>query len=236
MKKMKQVIGGTLAVTFVFAGTASADVAISQATPTDYAVNLTQEGSLDWLKLGPGTDTSYEKADAAYISAVAVDGTAATYAANSYLSSWTDGAVTASGTDIQGDWQAKRITDTTTTSALSFSVDNLEAGQYELTVYGSRYRAASSLTASIGTEDTATEVFGTSTSVGTIYGVFTIEFDIENAGDSLEVSFDMTASRNDDSNVAIAAVTLASIPEPATLGLIASFGGGILVVRRRFMI
>lgn len=236
MINKKQALGLAVAVTSAFAVSASADVVISQATPTDYAVNLTLEGSLDWLNLGPGTDVSEEKADAAYISAVAVDGIAATYAENAYLTSWTDGAVTASGTSVQGDWQAKRTSDTETTSALSFSVDNLDAGQYELTVYGSRYRAATSLTASIGTEDTATAVFGTSTSGGTTYGVFTINFDIENAGESLDVVFNMTASRNSDSNVAISAVTLASIPEPATLGLIAAFGGGILGVRRRFML
>jgi hypothetical protein len=36
--------------------------------------------------------------------------------------------------------------------------------------------------------------------------------------------------------VKIDSVTLTQIPEPATLGLIAAFGGGILFVRRRFMI
>jgi hypothetical protein len=31
-------------------------------------------------------------------------------------------------------------------------------------------------------------------------------------------------------------ITMTAIPEPATLGLVAAFGGGILFIRRRFMI
>jgi hypothetical protein len=36
--------------------------------------------------------------------------------------------------------------------------------------------------------------------------------------------------------VKIDSVSLTQIPEPATLGLIAAFGGGIMFIRRRFMI
>jgi hypothetical protein len=47
--------------------------------------------------------------------------------------------------------------------------------------------------------------------------------------------FENTAN-NSQWDVANGSMTLDVIPEPATLGLVAAFGGGIVFIRRRFMI
>jgi hypothetical protein len=173
-------------------------------------LDLTTEGTTDWVMLGRSGSTANrdEKAGADYIGAVTVVGTHDTYAANAYLSRWTDGSPTATASDIQGCWEVKppAIDDI---QALQFSVAGLTPGAYTMKLYCSRYKATGRLTASNDTESYSADFDEGGAGVDSVYGVFTVNFPITFTGESLDVSLDVTAlGHSVYGNVAISAITL----------------------------
>jgi hypothetical protein len=173
-------------------------------------LDLTTEGTTDWVMLGRSGSTANrdEKAGADYIGEVIVVGTHDTYAANAYLSRWTDGSPTATASDIQGCWEVKppAIDDI---QALQFSVAGLTPGAYTMKLYCSRYKATGRLTASNDTESYSADFDEGGAGVDSVYGVFTVNFPITFTGESLDVSLDVTAlGHSVYGNVAISAITL----------------------------
>jgi hypothetical protein len=81
-----------------------------------------------------------------------------------------------------------------------------------------------------GRENTLTGT-GDNVLVGDDYGIGTF------VADSTTQLFEINTSGGASNNgTRLTGYQLRAIPEPATLGLIAAFGGGILFIRRRFMI
>ncbi|MCK4563930.1 MAG: PEP-CTERM sorting domain-containing protein, partial [Verrucomicrobia bacterium] len=64
--------------------------------------------------------------------------------------------------------------------------------------------------------------------------IYKIEYSSPTAT-TLDFTWEKTADASGDSGIRFQAVTLNTIPEPTTLGMIAMFGGGILFVRRKMM-
>ncbi|MEI6892648.1 MAG: PEP-CTERM sorting domain-containing protein [Pontiella sp.] len=245
MKNSKHTLGVALATICAFASIAFADIATSLnilgVNPGGDPINLTEQGTQDWIMLGQGGGDAGimsrdEKLGVDYISAVTVVGTHGSFASK-YESSWTDGSPTLMASNVQGNWEAQY--DGSGNESLSFSVEGLAEGEYSMTVYAAKYRRATvgELVASIG-ENSTSVIFQTATGAvaGSYYGVYTINFDIETAGESLNIAYNMLTNGGNISNVSLTAITLAAIPEPATLGLFAAFGGGILFIRRRFLL
>lgn len=226
MKKSNKTLHYTMALVCAFATMASADVVVTLESTTAQTVDLTTVGTLDWYSPGynTGVFSTNQMAGADYISDIS--GRTGGFAGSNHTFSWSNGDPVPSKTGDKEQWEATGVG-----SALLFSVDGLNVGEYMLIVYGQTYRAACTLTASIGT----TTNFASQGGTGSKTSVYSVVFDIENAGDSLDVAFKVDAGAGAVPNVGIAAVTLQAIPEPVTLGLIAMFGGGILFVRRRLM-
>lgn len=225
---MKKVIA--ISVLAALASVSMAD--ITSVVLTDNAaadVNLTTEGTTDWVMLGyGGLGNRDEKAGAAYIGAVTISGTPATWTGTPHDFSWTDGSPTLSATAAAGNSEAKPLG--TDEQSLSFSVADLAVGDYSMVVYGSLYQCTGLLTATMGASTDSAAVLAAN-------GIFTIDFSIDTFGDSMDVSYVLV--ENDpvgggDRNVSLNAMTLQAVPEPATLGLVAIFGGGLFVLRRRF--
>jgi hypothetical protein len=118
---------------------------------------------------------------------------------------------------------------------LTFAFSNLVANQqYEFLVYGGRttsvgqplYAALTVGTLGAGADmemaSTLNNATDTISFVGTSTadGLLSVDFSAGGTGDAAALNF----------------ISMEAIPEPAALGLIAVFGGGILFVRRRFMI
>lgn len=189
------------------------NISIEELGSSPAAVNpldLTAEGTADWVMLGQGgvTNSRDEKASADYIGEVTVIGTHDAYAANAYLSSWTDGSPAASATDVQGCWEVKPPA-VDGKQALTFSVDGLEPGEYTMKLYCARYRATATLTATNNTASYSADFDEDGSGVGSVYGVFTVNFAIDSFGESLGVSLDVTElGHSVYGNVAITAITL----------------------------
>jgi hypothetical protein len=227
--KTKTMIAGVLLAT-VYAANADISAVTFEGTGAQ-TINLTAEGTMDWVMLGQAGSTTArdEKAGVDYISAVTVSGTLDSWAGSKHRFDWTDGDPTASATGALGDWEAKPLAETD--QFLSFSVDNLAVGDYSMMLYTSSYKATQELTATIGASSLSA-THGDSSD--TTY--FSVDFSIDNAGESMDVVFAAPVlSDTTYGNVGLSAVTIAAIPEPATLGLIGAFGGGLLFIRRRFM-
>lgn len=224
MKTRKQVLGAALMGSLVFAAVASADVVVTSAEIASPTIDLTAEGSLDWYSPGYNSDTGVfstnQMTGADYISDIT--GRTAGYGGNAHTEIWSNGSPVVSTNGVMGQWEAAGG------SSLNFSVDGLDAGQYQLMIHGTLYRASGTLS----TQVTGGEL--ESTGIGRYDNAISVVFDIENNGDSLAIGFTST-STDTGRNVGIAAVTLQAVPEPAALGLIAVFGSAILFIRRRFM-
>jgi hypothetical protein len=242
MKKSILIMAAVAAVSVVNAGIIS-DVALDSSSAAS-GVNLTA-GTTDWVMLGQGGVAGgglinrSEKVGVGYIGEVTVDGSLDSYIDSEHDFSWTDGD-TATGTGIgaatavSGDWEAKPDGGA---QNLSFSVGNLAVGDYTMNLYSSAYKAAQLLTASIGA---STDSYAIADNGGPLSTVYSIDFTIETLGESMDIFYETTAiSDVNYSNVGISAISVSPVgvvPEPATLGLIVAFGGGMIFIRRRFMI
>jgi hypothetical protein len=184
-------------------------------------VDLTAEGSTDWVMLGRDGDIAAreEKTGAAYIGAVTVIGTPTAYAGNAYLSSWTDGTLAAADSGVQGGLEAKPPA-VDGKQALTFSVEGLVPGEYTMKLYCSRYRASGTLTATNNMAIYSVDFDEGGVGSGSSYGVITLTFPIGSISESLDVSLDVTAlGHSVYGNVSITAITLAQtfVPDP-TIG------------------
>jgi hypothetical protein len=232
-EKMKKGFGWIPALVCALVSMASASVVVSiSELGTDVSsvntIDLTTLGSTDWAMLGQGADTNAftEMAGADYIADVAVSGGSKGAFENSYLCSWNNGAGTETATAVKGSWEASYG------ATISFSVTNLEAGDYTMNVYSSKYRANGALTVTMGTESVTTDFTVGGSSASSEYGVFTVNFTVDTTGDSLDVAYTTTDLGKDYGNVGITAITLASIPEPATMGMLGLGALVTLLVRR----
>lgn len=63
-----------------------------------------------------------------------------------------------------------------------------------------------------------------------------VTYEFTTGADVSDYSLDFTFSNNTAQYAAFNGLALVAIPEPATLGLITAFGGGLCIIRRRFMI
>lgn len=215
--------------------TANADLTVVASTGSA-TVNLTTNDTayetLDWVMLGVAADDSMardEKIGANYIGDVTITGTPAVYTGGQHTFGWdNDGTLEETASGIAGDWQAK---DGTEDQTISFTVSNLAIGEYQMVVYTSTYQATGSLSATIGSN--SDDDIASGDGRATDSGYFTIKFDIEDENDSVFISYAKTDLLNKASNnVAMSAISIQAIPEPATFGLVAVFGGGLLVMRR----
>ncbi|MEI6892649.1 MAG: LamG-like jellyroll fold domain-containing protein [Pontiella sp.] len=181
-------------------------VSVQELGTTPAAVNplnLSTLGPVDWVMLGQGGSTSNrnEKAGADYIGEVTVAGTHSAFGGNAYLSSWTNGAVQVSTTDVQGNWEAGG-----TGGSLFFSLTGLMPAKYTMKVYCSKYKATAQLTVFKGS-DSFSVPFDQGGTVRSYYGVFSIDFSIESNDESLDVIYELVAISG-PGNVGITAITL----------------------------
>ncbi|MDF7801246.1 PEP-CTERM sorting domain-containing protein [Pontiellaceae bacterium B1224] len=225
--------GITVVACAVLASMSYADItSVSLESTGAVDVNLTTEGATDWVMLGRDGSVANrdEKSGVDFISAVTVSGTHDSWAGSAHQFGWTDGNPLASATGASGDWEAKPLTNTD--QYLSFSVDGLAVGDYSMMLYASSYKATQELTATLGVSS-QTATHGNSND----HTVYAVGFSIDNLGDSMDIVFSAPAiSDTAYGNIGISAITIAAVPEPATLGLITAIGGGLLFIRRRFMI
>jgi hypothetical protein len=180
-------------------------------------LDLTAEGTTDWVMLGQGGSISNrdEKVGADFIGEVSVIGSHTAYAANAYQSYWTDGSPTATASGVQGGWEAKPLTGEAD-QALRFSVDGLTPGEYTMKLYCSRYKATGTLTATNNTASYSADFDEGGAGVSSVYGVFTLNFPIVSMGESLDVSLDATAlGHSVYGNVSISAITLVKTGNPS---------------------
>jgi hypothetical protein len=63
-----------------------------------------------------------------------------------------------------------------------------------------------------------------------------VTYEFTTGADVTDYTLDFTYSNNTSAYAGWNGLALVAIPEPATLGLITAFGGGLLFIRRRFMI
>ena len=211
------------------AGAAVLSVTVDTAPNT--TLDLTNEGTLDWIQLGRLNDTDInQKLGAAYLSPVVRHNARnARWDTTDYQSSWTDGDPTLSDSNITTTWEAKSPAgaDTTLTS-FTFDVSNLTVNNGQLIVYATAYYCIGKLTAEIGgASQNASFNYSTNN-----HASFTIDFDLA-AGETLDITFAQTADTgaNQDDNIGISAITL--VPEPATIFIMLTAGLPALLKRRK---
>lgn len=234
MKKGITVVAFVAIASMSGAGVLSVDLVGSG--PTN--VNLTTEGTADWVMLGQGGGTRGitcrdEKAGVDYIGPVTVSGTHDSWFEHPSRFDWTNGSPTDIGNHVLGDWEAKPLYGLASTDQrLSFSVDGLAVGDYTMTLYTSSFKAGQQLTATMGESSmTASQVYAEASKITTYFVVFSIE----RMGDSLIISFNRNDSSDSQySNVGISAITIKAVPKPKPLGLITSFGVALVCVHRVF--
>lgn len=176
---------------------------------TQTGLDLTALGTADWVMLGRGGDNTArdEMVGRDHIGAVTVTGTHGAWNLNAYLNSWSNGTPTSVTNNVRGAWEAQNLVG----GSLAFPVANLTGGSYTLKVYARKYNTTAMMTASIGAESMSVD-FDTAADD---YGVFTVDFDILSAEETLEVELGITSDENGDfDNVSITAITLVKALEP----------------------
>lgn len=235
MKKAITVVAFAAMASMSNAGVISVDLVGSGATN----VNLTTEGTTDWVMLGQGGGPTGltrrdEKGAVDYIGPVTVSGTHDSWVEHPSRYDWADGTPVAIGNQVLGDWEAKPLYGLASTDqGLSFSVDGLAVGEYTMTLYTSSFKAAQQLTATVG--ESSMSAAQDYVHMGSVTA-YSVVFRIERVGDSLTISFNRNDASGDHySNVGISAITIKAVPKPQPLGLITACGGGLFFIRRRFM-
>ena len=202
------------------------------------ALNLSSEGTLDWVNLGR-TDTGVNAAARSEKSAVSLIGTVnqsnhtpATWT-GSWKQSWTGGEGSLpTATNVQSAWEVKPQDPVNFANApwasMDFQVTGLDAGDYVLKIYASRYQASGEMTASIGGAPNAIATLSSGS-----FGVFQVDFSVDAPSDILSIDYAVvTAPTGKDSNIGISNITLAAVPEPTVFSLV-SLAGLMFAFRRR---
>lgn len=231
MKRVTTLIAFAALASIVSADITSVMLAGTEAT----SVNLTAEGTTDWVMLGGlsggAVSNRFEKAGADFIGVVDVSGTRDSWGGSAHRFDWSDGtAPDAAATGAYGNWEAKPMGGID--QFLSYSVDGLAVGEYAMMVYADKAGTGSEaiLTAMMGVDSLS----ATATDADGDYAVFSVGFSIVNPGDSLDISYDLDVVGSEEwSNLNISAITVAAVPEPATFSLFAVMGGALYMIRRK---
>lgn len=118
---------------------------------------------------------------------------------------------------------AGSVTDGSTLTSVDFQVNGTWA-------YGGAAAATATVHGSIEDNNFANGTYWTEIDPGVVAGNY---WTVETSGSTLTID---GLERNDTERGSLAGVVIEQIPEPATLGMVALFGGGILFIRRKFTI
>ena len=244
----------------LFAGSSHAATLTSSvsATGVDSSVDnlsLTDGGTIDWVYYDEGNDSdgfnsneddiSNSKATGSGISDLMVTGgnPAARDFTPGHTFQYSDGESPTNdsnfnpGTSFVGnlDGDSEAFLDLDGTS-ISITVEGDPALGRTFTLYGAVKRASIDITASLNGAADETESFGPpSGDTGTFDFVYSVDFLPDSASDELTVTLTPTGSVAPGSNfnsIRFGAATLAPVPEPASLAVLAA-GGLCLLPRRR---
>jgi len=215
----------------------AAQISGSAATPGN--VNLTSEGTADWIHWGQTNSTTVNRksgggsqfSNLTLINNVTNSAKARLTDSASKLS-WTDGTPTPSVTNIPNGVYINNFDGPGRGFEFTAPADLLER---ILKVYLGEYNATGTIQAFLS-DASAPMYTDTLTGVAdsTVQGVYTLHYTAASAGQNLTVRWKESAKLGAADNVTIQAATLqvAFIPEPATLGLLSS-GLALLAMRRR---
>ncbi|MFC5049897.1 PEP-CTERM sorting domain-containing protein [Rubritalea spongiae] len=235
--------GALLTLLPMTASAATLTIDLDQQPTGGGTIDLTAQGTLDWMSLGDAGATTptatkdfvAQKAGANFIQTVTVvnldgistDWVGDDYASSPWASTWTDGD-SANQTALAGSLEAKSGSVDADKVGLMFDVNVATAGDYQLIIYGTSYRSNYQLTASLDGTDYLSDVGAQNSE-----SVFTIDFTTTAANETLSILYAQTADGGGSAdNVGIAAITLAAVPEPSSTALL-GLGGLSLILRRR---
>jgi len=240
---MKKLIIGMVCVCFMGGLVAQAGI-ITGSFTTDGAVqtwNLTEMGEGDWAywdtsaNPASGTPTN-EKDGGAMIGSMAADGgvslrgTSSSYTTADFT--FTDGAAILSGAadNLSGLFNSTLANG----KGLSLGIDLPTTDTYRLYIWTSAYNCAGQMTISL---DGAADYVHAKANINSKPSwLYTVDVQADNAGDDVTIQYLTTASTGGSPHALISAVGVSVVPEPATFGLFAICGGGILFIRRRMLI
>lgn len=220
------------------ASAATLTINLDQQATGGGTIDLTAEGSLDWMSLGDGTNTGFvaQKAGADFIQTVTVvnlDGISTDWVGDDFgggpwASTWSTDGDSAGQTGLVGSLEAKSGSVDADKVGLTFDVNVATASDYQLILYGTSFRSFYQLTATLDGTDYLSDV-GTQNSES----VFTIDFTTTAANETLSILYAQTGDGGGSAdNVGISAITLAAVPEPSSTALL-GLGGLALIMRRR---
>lgn len=145
----------------------------------------------------------------------------------------------AGNVDNVGPWS----TSFTFTPSQNLDLTSFDVGSYSISGGGSHQLAPHSVQWALTINGTGLSFSGDSGEIEEPGGNAVQAFSIDATGTTLNAgttyTFGLTVSNptpDGGNNIALDTLTLHAIPEPATLGLVALFGGGVLFIRRRLMI
>ncbi len=148
------------------------------------------------------------------------------------------------GTQLAANDGATFLTSTSGgNNILTQTISGLSAGTFDLSYdLGKVTFGAGTLTAQVevfdGANDTAASLYDVTTDVDSLANVTWNSLSatsLANTGSDLFVRISLVDS-NANGQLAIDNVSIDQIPEPATLGMVAIFGGSILFIRRKLMV
>jgi PEP-CTERM motif-containing protein len=220
-----------------FAGLANAGILTGTVTNPPPSVNLTTEGTADWIHWGLTTtnDVNRKATGGSQISNVALIGTGTTKARltdSPSVYSWTGGTPTATATNsptgvyinnFSGAGRGFQFTAPADTTART------------LEVFLGEFDASGTFEASLsdGSAATYTNILAGGANQ-TVQGMYTLNYSANSPGQTLTVKWTETSDLGQFDNVTIqaAGLKLSVVPEPATLGLIAA-GAALRLCRRK---
>jgi len=236
---MRAITKGLLAAvaSLFFAGFANAGSLSGAVTTPPSSVNLTTEGTADWVHWGLNTssDVNRKSGGGSQISGATLLGTTPgrarlTDSPSTY--SWTAGTPTASANNsptgiyinnFAGPGRGFQFTAPADTAART------------LEVFLGEFDASGTLEATLsdGSAPTYTNIL-TGAANQTVQGMYTLNYSANSPGQTLTIKWTETADLGQFDNVTLqaAALRLSSVPEPATLAL-AFAGVTFLIIRRK---